>query len=103
MATGINVHFTEHFMVAIFPAWAYYVRKSQIGKSIVGLSKGGNAMEDIDEKYRLFQLGEDLRQHLLALSDSRFPMKQPRARVIVETLIMENGEGKVVNREEQDA
>ncbi|MFH1079590.1 MAG: hypothetical protein V1766_04930 [Pseudomonadota bacterium] len=60
-------------------------------------------MEDIYEKYKLFQLGEELRQHLLRLSDSKFPLQQPQTRVVVETLIMENGERRVISKEEQDA
>ncbi len=60
-------------------------------------------MEDINEKYKLFQLTDDLRQHLLRLSDSRFPLQKPSARVLVETLIMQDGETKVMNKEEQDA
>jgi hypothetical protein len=61
-------------------------------------------MKEIKELYELFRLDEELRRHLLRLSDSSFPLqKPPQARVIVETLIIENGQRRVVNREDQDA
>lgn len=60
-------------------------------------------MNDIDERYKLFQLGEGLQDHLLSLSDYHFPLQQASKRVVVETLIIENGEQKMLHREERDA
>lgn len=60
-------------------------------------------MSDIDEKYKLFQLGEGLHDHLLSLSDYHFPLQQASTRVIVETIIIENGEQRMLHTEERDA
>lgn len=59
-------------------------------------------MEDIQKKYERFQIDSGLRDHLLLLSSDQFPLGQPRRRLVVETLVITNGE-RTVNREEQDA
>lgn len=60
-------------------------------------------MNDINEKYKLFQLGEGLREHLLGLSDYKFPLHQAKKLIIVETLLLENGNRKIVHQEEKGA
>ena len=60
-------------------------------------------MEDFQKKYECFQITSGLRDHLLLLSSDRFPLGQPRRCLVVETLVITNGERTVMNREEQDA
>lgn len=60
-------------------------------------------MNDINEKYKTFQLEERLREHLLGLSDYKFPLHQSRKRIVVETLVVENGDRKIVRQEEKGA
>jgi len=60
-------------------------------------------MPSIEEKYKLFQLNEGLREHLCKLSDSHFPFLSAPSRVVVETVVVEGGERKIVSEEEQDA
>lgn len=60
-------------------------------------------MHDLDEKYKLFQLDEGLQEHLVSLSDYQFPLHQTSKRIVVETLVVENGERRILHREERDA
>jgi hypothetical protein len=60
-------------------------------------------MPDIEGKYELFQLNNELREHLRQLSDSHFPFSTSRNRIVVETVVVENGERTIVRKEEQDA
>lgn len=60
-------------------------------------------MPDIEGKYELFQLSDELCEHLRQLSDSHFPFSTLVNRIVVETVVVENGERTTVRKEEQDA
>lgn len=60
-------------------------------------------MEDIQKKYECFRLNTDLRDHLWQLAGDHFPLGQPRRRIVVETIVISNGERTIVSTEEQNA
>ena len=60
-------------------------------------------MENIDERYKLFRLREEVRAHLPRLSDSQFPFRQAPKRVAVDLFILDNGGRELIRKEEYDA
>ncbi len=58
-------------------------------------------MQDIKEKYKLFQINEELHNHLCQLSDVHFPFLSSRSPVILETVIMKNGKLTIISKEKQ--
>lgn len=60
-------------------------------------------MNDISKQYECFQLNDDLRNHLLKLASDQYPLGQPQRRLIVETVVLKNGERTLVRTEEQNA
>lgn len=60
-------------------------------------------MDEIEKQYECFWLNVDLRDHLLQLASDHFPLCQPQRRLVVETLVISNGERTVVDTEERDA
>lgn len=60
-------------------------------------------MDEIETQYEGFRMNADLRNHLLQLTSAHFPLGQPQRRLVVETLVISNGERMVVDTEERDA
>jgi hypothetical protein len=60
-------------------------------------------MNDIELKYALFGLTEDVRRRLVQLKQLSSPLKDNNRLVVVETVIVQGGERTVIDREEQNA
>jgi hypothetical protein len=58
-------------------------------------------MQDIEEKYKRFEINEELYNHLCQLSDVHFPFASSPSPVILETIIMKNGKITIISKEKQ--
>ena len=58
-------------------------------------------MNEIEDKYALFALSEDMRKHLVELAQVQTFGKEAAKRVIVETVVVQHGDQTVIDREER--
>lgn len=58
-------------------------------------------MNEIEDKYVLFALSEDMRKHLVELAHVQTFGKETPKRVIVETVVVQHGNRTVLDREER--
>lgn len=60
-------------------------------------------MSEFEKLYEQFQITDEKRDNLRQLADPRQYLPHVADRVIVETVIVENGERRVIKKDEQDA
>jgi hypothetical protein len=60
-------------------------------------------MENIDEAYALLGLTTDVRARLVHLATMAQGTSVERSRIVVETVVVDNGDRKVIEREEHGA
>lgn len=60
-------------------------------------------MTEIAKKFELFQLNDELKDHLTRLSSSHFPLQAEAKNVLIETVILDQEGKKVVKQETQRA
>jgi hypothetical protein len=60
-------------------------------------------MSEFEKQYNQFQLTAEQCDNLRRLADPRLYLPRTANRVIVETVIIENGERRVIKKEEQGA
>jgi len=63
----------------------------------------GEYVNEIETKYALFGLTEDVRHRLIQLTQLSSQQRGNERLVIVETVIVQDGERTVIDREEQNA
>ncbi len=60
-------------------------------------------MDNIDDTYALLGLTEEIRDRLVNLANLGRPSTAELSRVVVETVVIEDGARKVIEREERSA
>ncbi|NOS83364.1 MAG: hypothetical protein HOP32_17465 [Nitrospira sp.] len=58
-------------------------------------------MTEIEDKYALFALSDDMRKHLVELAQVQTFGKETPKRVIMETVVVQHGDRTVIDREER--
>ena len=57
-------------------------------------------MNDVEEKYALFGLTKEVRDRLVKLSELQTPLESPSRRLVVETVVIQDGARTVIRKEE---
>ena len=60
-------------------------------------------MDNIDDTYALLGLTDEVRARLVHLTNLGQPSTAERSRIVVETVVIEDGARKVIEREERGA
>lgn len=60
-------------------------------------------MNEIEDKYALFNLTEDERSRLVQLAQFALPPIQNERHIVVETVVVQGGDRTVIKREERSA